>query len=150
MNAPDRRAEKRRQIERKYGLNNGEYLNMLEQSGGMCWICLNPESVPGRSLAIDHDHVTGSVRGLLCTRCNQVLGRMSDDPTLFDRAAEYLRAARARYSDACRECRDIPPDERIMPPAEVVESVNGWTRFAYVCRSGHVWTCGYSTGGYKS
>lgn len=42
-------------------------------------------------LAVDHNHKTGKVRGLLCRRCNQALGKLEDDPALFEAAATYLR-----------------------------------------------------------
>jgi Recombination endonuclease VII len=52
---------------------------------------LHPEA-GGRwpRLHIDHDHVTGRVRGLLCLHCNTSLGLFGEDPALMDRAADYL------------------------------------------------------------
>ena len=50
-----------------------------------------------KKLAVDHDHKTGEVRGLCCGICNNVLGLMArDDPSVFDRAADYLRNPPAR------------------------------------------------------
>ena len=46
-----------------------------------------------RHFSIDHDHATRRVRGLLCVRCNLVLGRIDDDSALLEKAATYLRAA---------------------------------------------------------
>jgi hypothetical protein len=60
---------------RKFNLSYEEYQVMSDQQGGVCAICGKPEITKDqngkvRSLAIDHDHATGKVRGLLCTRCN--------------------------------------------------------------------------------
>jgi hypothetical protein len=55
-----------------------------------CEICgKRPESIA--RLRIDHDHLTGKVRGLLCSNCNVGLGMFDDDPELLEQAAEYLR-----------------------------------------------------------
>jgi len=56
---------------------------------GLCAICKKPE-VEGKSLAVDHDHKTQTVRFLLCKNCNQGLGFFLDSPVLLARAAQYL------------------------------------------------------------
>lgn len=66
---------------------------MLTKQEGLCAICRLPD--PGRvgseRLTIDHDHVTGLVRGLLCHRCNTMLGMAKDDPATLEAAIAYLR-----------------------------------------------------------
>lgn len=68
---------------------------MLHAQGGACALCrqLETQTTRGtvRRLSVDHDHATGRVRGLLCSRCNLTLGRHDDDLAWFTRAAEYLR-----------------------------------------------------------
>lgn len=65
-------------LKRNYGITPDDYYTMFEQQKGCCAICGNParakkDNIPYR-LAVDHDHVSGKVRGLLCMKCNQHLG----------------------------------------------------------------------------
>jgi hypothetical protein len=61
-----------------------------------CAICdqpegaIDPHSKKPRKLAVDHNHVTGAVRALLCTNCNTGLGRFDDSRELLRRAIAYL------------------------------------------------------------
>lgn len=58
-------------IEKTYGLTGAEYDALLKKQGGKCAICrARPKS---KRLAVDHDHKTGAVLGLLCSRCNHDL-----------------------------------------------------------------------------
>lgn len=80
-----------RYIEIMYGLTIKEYERMLEEQKGLCAICAKPETrKKQRRLCVDHCHETGKIRGLLCQRCNSVLGYMKDDPNLLQSAVEYL------------------------------------------------------------
>jgi hypothetical protein len=72
------------------GFFDGEGSMLAASQDGKCAICKQPER--RTSLCVDHDHVTGRVRGLLCHRCNIVLGFVNDNPTLLACCGEYLRA----------------------------------------------------------
>src|SRR6185437_14192734 len=60
---------------RKYGVTHDDYMEMLAKQNGVCAICNLPErSAKTAALSVDHDHSTGKVRGLLCVRCNAMIG----------------------------------------------------------------------------
>ena len=71
-----------------FGLSFEEYQHLLASQNGGCAIC--GEQLNGKALDVDHDHVTGKVRGLLCNKHNQALGLFNDDPTLLEMARQYL------------------------------------------------------------
>ena len=68
------RSRQRRSILKNYNMTLGEYRDLYLKQKGVCALCGGPEKVSGRLLAIDHDHKTGKVRGLLCGVCNLGLG----------------------------------------------------------------------------
>lgn len=80
-----------RNIERTYGVTKVEYLLLLAEQNGTCKIC-KKECVTLESLCVDHDHLTGKVRGLLCRKCNIGLGHFDDNVGLLTNAIEYLKA----------------------------------------------------------
>lgn len=73
---------------RKYGITVDEYDRILSKQGGVCKIC--GKSSQGVSLAVDHDHQTGRIRGILCENCNRGLGMFKDSPMLLAEAIKYL------------------------------------------------------------
>lgn len=78
-------------LRREYGLTVEDYDLMLASQGGGCAICGATEgNFRRKRLAVDHDHKTGAVRGLLCYLCNSLIGNAKDDPDVLVRAAEYL------------------------------------------------------------
>lgn len=79
-------------LKRIYGITIKEYYKMLEDQGGGCAVCGKTPGENGRRLAVDHDHETGEVRGLLCSSCNTGLGNFKDDPQLLESAMYYLMA----------------------------------------------------------
>lgn len=83
------RRERNARYKAKYGITLDEYEATLAKQGGACAICKSP---PGRSLlCVDHDHITGKARGLLCDPCNNGLGRFGDDVERLRSAVAYLR-----------------------------------------------------------
>ena len=81
-------------LRKLYGLTVESYTALLEKQGGMCAICKKTSSgVDGRSFHVDHDHVTGAVRGLLCQTCNVGLGALHDDVNLLRAALAYLEGS---------------------------------------------------------
>lgn len=83
-------------VERTYGVTQAEYSDLLLCQDGRCAICgrtAEDAACRGNRLAIDHDHVTGAVRGLLCTMCNALLGMARDDTAVLGAAIDYLTVA---------------------------------------------------------
>lgn len=76
-------------VVRTYGLAPGEYDRIYAAQGGVCAICLRSTGATKR-LAVDHNHATGAVRGLLCGPDNQYIGHLHNSPEAFIRAAIYL------------------------------------------------------------
>jgi hypothetical protein len=78
-----------------FDLTPSQYDVLVAQQNNRCAICKQPETVKRngkvKALAVDHDHVTGAIRQLLCSSCNQGLGRFKDNPELLEQAAAYLR-----------------------------------------------------------
>lgn len=75
---------------RKLGLSREDYDAALAAQGGGCAICWKAETGV-RSHHVDHDHATGRFRGILCARCNQVLGRVGDDIVVLRNMLAYLQ-----------------------------------------------------------
>lgn len=73
----------------KYGLTETEYKEMFKVQDNKCLIC--GDSFEHTKAFVDHDHLTGKVRGLLCTRCNSLLGMCRDDISILKNAIEYLK-----------------------------------------------------------
>lgn len=93
---------RRRTFEKIYGITLEQYDEMLRAQGGVCAICDKPEWVIQkgklRMLSVDHDHLTGVVRGLLCSNCNRAIGLLNDDMDTLKKAIHYLQSG-AGYSE---------------------------------------------------
>ena len=88
-----------RSLARNFGITAEEYYKMLEEQNGVCAICRKPESAKHnekiRKLAVDHDHKTGEIRGLLCSNCNTGLGGFKSSLALLHSAEDYLLNSRS-------------------------------------------------------
>ena len=85
----------RRMKLREYALTEDAYSAIYNAQAGLCAICFTClDLLDSRSRHIDHDHVTGAVRGILCRACNLGLGNFKDDAALLSSAAAYLRRSR--------------------------------------------------------
>lgn len=90
---PDKVKAKMRCLQLKqYNITPAIYNEMLAMQGGVCAVCKETCST-GRNLAVDHDHKTGLVRGLLCCKCNRGLGYFGDDVAKLAGAISYLLPA---------------------------------------------------------
>ena len=76
------------------GISRKEYLEIFRTHNGRCDICGVSHLELNRCLSIDHDHVTGKCRGLLCTNCNTALGSFRDNPDILRNAIEYLERSK--------------------------------------------------------
>jgi hypothetical protein len=80
-------------LERKYGISFAGYQRLWRDQHGCCAVCkapLDPDRMEAHSACLDHDHLTGAVRGLLCSVCNRALGLLQDDPAILHNAICYL------------------------------------------------------------
>lgn len=86
---------------KKYGMTTPQRDNLLRSQNNCCAICKTPikfkragteVSKQGwtKSAAVDHCHITGYVRGILCFRCNTTLGHVKECPELLQNLVEYL------------------------------------------------------------
>lgn len=75
---------------RKYNLMIEQYEKLIKQQNGKCAICLKKCS-SGKRLAVDHNHKTGMVRGLLCTNCNAMIAHAKEDIQILQLGIQYLR-----------------------------------------------------------
>ena len=85
-NLEEQRGLGRKKNWRRYGITDIEQADLLWNNATACDICgLTPEK-----LCVDHCHKTNKIRGILCTKCNQGLGLLNEDPELLRKAADYV------------------------------------------------------------
>ena len=90
--AKELRQRRNRHYIQKYGITIDHYETLLREQDGLCAICKRKKKI---SLAVDHNHMTGAVRGLLCNNCNTAIGNLMDNISYLENAIKYLR----KYTD---------------------------------------------------
>lgn len=100
MANPTRRWEMH--LKYKYGITAEQYTRLFNFQEGRCRICRNSAENEKRKLAVDHDHITGRIRGLLCARCNNGLGYFRDNIITMKAAIAYLEED--RYESLSASC----------------------------------------------
>ena len=81
----ERKSRRHYRVVARYRIGQDDVEALIERQGGLCPVCLKAAPT-----AVDHDHVTGAVRGILCGDCNTGMGQLRDDPWVLRRAIEYL------------------------------------------------------------
>lgn len=84
-----------RHLLKKFGITVEQYETLLHRQGHCCAVCKRPASEFKHRLAVDHDHKTGYIRGIICTYCNRwIVGRhrRESGADLLLRAYKYLTA----------------------------------------------------------
>jgi len=79
-------------LKRTYGITLEDYNKKLKDQSGLCAICGGNDTYDKHGvLAVDHCHKTSKIRGLLCFKCNTVLGSVNDDIKILENAIKYLK-----------------------------------------------------------
>lgn len=79
------------QLKRNYKISLEDYNFIYESQKGKCAICGKDRKELKYDLAIDHNHTTGKIRGLLCNSCNSLIGCAEDNKDIIQSAIDYLR-----------------------------------------------------------
>ncbi len=116
-------------LKRYYGLTREQYDVLLEKQGGGCALCgvaqdIGEDGKP-QMLAVDHNHATGEIRGLLCRTHNLVLGHVQDDASILRKAADYLE--QDRHTGLFIPAGEVEPKARVaaMPSSGAVCAAEG-------------------------
>ena len=76
-------------LTKKYGISLKQWNKLFSFQGKVCAIC-GTDDPRGKNWHTDHNHETGKIRGILCGWCNTAIGKLQENPDLFDLAKIYL------------------------------------------------------------
>ena len=89
---PDRKLKEiNRYLKKQYNLTLEQYNEIYKKQNGKCAICDKKHTDGNKRFAVDHDHTTRKIRGLLCQNCNIGLGNFQDNIKYLKKAAKYLK-----------------------------------------------------------
>lgn len=83
-------------LRRNYGIDLETYNNILKSQNNKCFICKSEETIKdsrtgkAKPLCVDHCHKSDNIRGIICTNCNLILGKLKDDIELAEKVKNYL------------------------------------------------------------
>jgi hypothetical protein len=83
---------------KKFGITYEQYKLMLQKQHRKCSICNKAYSKGKTNFAVDHNHTTGQIRGLLCSNCNSGLGLFRESPKILLKAIRYIK----KWSKRCK------------------------------------------------
>lgn len=90
-NSSNKQKVRNSKLKRKFGINLEEKEKLFSLQNHQCAICKTKENIRDRDWDVDHCHITGKVRGILCSNCNRGLGLFKDDPSTLLSAFAYLK-----------------------------------------------------------
>jgi len=79
------------QLKRQYNITIKEYTKLFNRQEGKCAICGRHQNEFIQRFHVDHDHISGKIRGLLCYHCNPMLGYAKNDINILKNAIKYLK-----------------------------------------------------------
>lgn len=85
-------AQLKRDLKNRYGITPDTYYKMLTDQNNRCACCGKHENDEHHRLAVDHNHITGSVRALLCSNCNRAIGFVQEDISILQNMIQYLES----------------------------------------------------------
>lgn len=99
-------------LKNSHGISLEKYNAMLLAQNGVCAACKGPETRKNQfgvvSMAVDHHHETGRIRGILCMMCNRALGFLQDDPATVAGLLSYIRENYTKRVYTAGPMRNIP------------------------------------------
>ena len=105
----DRERARAGHLKRKFGITLAQYAELLDKQKGACAICDKTPEKEGISLAVDHDHHSGEIRGLLCRYCNHRLVGRHRDANLLRKIADYVERQTGLFVPKQKKRRKVRP-----------------------------------------